>query len=60
MPSWKSSRFRSVVVLPQRSSLRRLRLRQRQDWPSRPITMVMPFAAGGPMDTLARILQTTP
>ncbi len=30
-----------------------------QDWPSRPITMVVPFAAGGPMDTLARILQPT-
>src|SRR3979409_1819969 len=28
-----------------------------QDWPSRPMTMVVPFAAGGPMDTLARILQ---
>jgi tripartite-type tricarboxylate transporter receptor subunit TctC len=28
-----------------------------QEWPSRPITMVVPFAAGGPMDTLARILQ---
>jgi tripartite-type tricarboxylate transporter receptor subunit TctC len=30
-----------------------------QDWPSRPMTMVVPFAAGGPMDTLARILQPT-
>lgn len=30
-----------------------------QDWPSRPLTMVVPFAAGGPMDTLARILQPT-
>jgi tripartite-type tricarboxylate transporter receptor subunit TctC len=26
------------------------------DWPSRPLTMVIPFAAGGPMDTVGRIL----
>lgn len=30
-----------------------------QEWPSRPMTMVVPFAAGGPMDSLARILQPT-
>jgi tripartite-type tricarboxylate transporter receptor subunit TctC len=30
-----------------------------QDWPTRPVTMVVPFAAGGPMDSLARILQPT-
>src|SRR6266545_642147 len=28
-----------------------------QDWPTRPVTMVVPFAAGGPIDTLARVLQ---
>jgi tripartite-type tricarboxylate transporter receptor subunit TctC len=27
-----------------------------QDWPTRAITMVVPYAAGGPIDTLARIL----
>jgi tripartite-type tricarboxylate transporter receptor subunit TctC len=30
---------------------------QAQDWPNRPLTMVVPFAAGGPIDTLARVLQ---
>ncbi len=30
---------------------------QAQEWPNRPLTMVVPFAAGGPMDALARIIQ---
>src|SRR5262249_54103 len=25
-------------------------------WPTRPVTLVVPFAAGGPMDTVGRIL----
>jgi tripartite-type tricarboxylate transporter receptor subunit TctC len=29
---------------------------QAQDWPTRPLTMVVPFAAGGPVDALGRIL----
>jgi tripartite-type tricarboxylate transporter receptor subunit TctC len=29
---------------------------QAQDWPSRPVTMIVPFAAGGPQDTISRIV----
>ncbi len=29
---------------------------QAQSWPTRPVTVVVPFAAGGPVDTVARIL----
>jgi tripartite-type tricarboxylate transporter receptor subunit TctC len=27
-----------------------------QDWPTRPVTMIVPYAAGGPVDTVGRIL----
>src|SRR5689334_24784556 len=30
-----------------------------QDYPSRPITMIVPFSAGGPGDVIARILGNT-
>jgi tripartite-type tricarboxylate transporter receptor subunit TctC len=29
---------------------------QAQTWPTRPITMIVPYAAGGPVDTIGRIL----
>jgi tripartite-type tricarboxylate transporter receptor subunit TctC len=29
---------------------------QAEDWPTRAITMVVPYAAGGPVDTIGRIL----
>src|SRR5436853_5248872 len=27
-----------------------------EDWPARPVTMVVPYAAGGPVDTVGRIM----
>src|ERR1700675_2725569 len=30
--------------------------RAQEGWPSRPLTMVVPFAAGGPVDLLGRIV----
>ena len=27
-----------------------------QDWPARPVNLVVPYAAGGPVDTIARIM----
>src|SRR5215210_2474681 len=27
-----------------------------EDWPTRPITMIVPYAAGGPVDTIGRIM----
>jgi tripartite-type tricarboxylate transporter receptor subunit TctC len=27
-----------------------------QDWPARPVTMIVPYAAGGPVDTIGRIM----
>jgi tripartite-type tricarboxylate transporter receptor subunit TctC len=29
---------------------------QAQEWPSRPVTMIVPYAAGGPVDTIGRIV----
>ena len=32
------------------------RIARAQTFPTRPITMIVPFAAGGPLDTMARFL----
>ena len=47
------ARFVAVAVLV---SLTCIAPALAQDWPSRPVTMVVPFAAGGPADTVGRIL----
>ena len=26
------------------------------DWPNRPVTMIVPYAAGGPVDTVGRVM----
>jgi tripartite-type tricarboxylate transporter receptor subunit TctC len=56
MPISKLHRLHALVVAAALSTLGWVSA-QAQEWPSRPLTMVVPFAAGGPMDTLARILQ---
>src|SRR5882672_12842632 len=37
------------------TSMLGLRLASAQDYPTRPITMIVPFPAGGPTDTVARV-----
>jgi len=47
------ARIAAIAVL---ALLAQLGVASAQDWPTRPVTFVVPYAAGGPVDTLARIL----
>jgi len=47
---WKA--FTALAVL---ASLATTAAVKAEDWPTRPLTMINPFAAGGPNDVLARL-----
>src|SRR3569832_1023732 len=46
----------AVVAVMAVFSLCGVRSLAAEEWPSRPVTMVIPFAAGGPLDAIGRIL----
>ena len=48
--------MRILVAILAAATLGAGRCAQAQDYPSRPITIVVPFPAGGPVDTLARFI----
>src|SRR6266571_9555812 len=47
---WKT--FTALAVLASLASTTSLKA---EEWPTRPLTMINPFAAGGPNDVLARL-----
>src|SRR5690242_17919504 len=49
------ARWSAVVVIAALMSLPVGAL-SAQEWPTRPVTMVIPFAAGGPLDAIGRLL----
>ena len=51
------TRFAAVRALVAATLLVAVQARpQAQDWPTRPVTMVVPFAAGGPTDLIGRMM----
>ena len=52
-------KHRSIRLLVASLALCAVSLSQAQDYPSKPITIIVPFAAGGPSDTIARLTAQT-
>lgn len=48
--------LKRLVLTALVGSLATIAAAQASDWPSRPVTMIVPFAAGGPTDVVGRIL----
>ena len=48
--------LRRLVLTALVGSLAAIAAAQASEWPSRPVTMIVPFAAGGPTDVVGRIL----
>ena len=49
-------RIARIAAIASLALVAQLGVASAQDWPTRPVTFVVPYAAGGPVDTLARIL----
>ena len=47
---------RTIVAAPVALLLASVGSANATDWPTRAVTMVVPYAAGGPVDTIGRIL----
>ena len=47
---------RTIVAAPVALLLASIGSANAEDWPTRAVTMVVPYAAGGPVDTIGRIL----
>jgi tripartite-type tricarboxylate transporter receptor subunit TctC len=52
----EKSMLRTIIAATIAGSLGLCGSAHAQDWPARPLTMIVPYAAGGPVDTIARIL----
>ena len=48
--------MRTIVAAATAFLLTSVGLAKAEDWPTRAVTMVVPYAAGGPVDTIGRIL----
>ncbi|MBM3651215.1 MAG: hypothetical protein FJX11_25880, partial [Alphaproteobacteria bacterium] len=56
VPGWSPMRKALVVVAAMAAFAASSASAAAQEWPTRPVTVIVPWAAGGPVDTVARIV----